>query len=603
MKTKSLKLFVSSLALLGTLAGCNQNDTPVVKDEYTFTYDLNYEGAPANRVVTIKANSRAGYWAAKRKGYSLDNWYTTKDLSVPFDFKTLVNEDTTVYAKWNVEVEKIPVTVTFDYNYEGSKPTTVSAYKGETLSADFAPNPDRLGYEVEGWYTDKALSNKFVFSSTILESDITLYAKYNDISNFQYNDDGSVKFSNVTFNVAVNDNWVLSDAFVKGIIAKFNAEYKGKIKVNVIADNSENTGKITAKFHQTNVFNRAADYHYMEDVLNLAKIKFDANQFGKTAISDCYVNGKLKSYPLAHVVPALSVNKAKLAQYYEPYKTSGTLPSTYQDFHSAMVAFQKGEGKGAIVTDNDWTFNENAANLPWSQNDAMLYKYDAESDTYYNDFADKDGKVNKNAINAAKSIIDIFSSEGEVKGVCDGTFESGITENFSKVKTGDALFGLASTYTLLNMASDSANTLVMPATNLFNIGNVENTKDFIGNYSFAVTNTGPADLYKKAAAGVFVDWFSKNAEKISDIGAVPARKDIFNGYMQTTSNSLSIKVRSFAKDLNNFITLPGNFAEWTVFNNKDNGYFQNILDIGPNNEKLIESTVSMMGESIGALVG
>ena len=143
----------------------------------------------------------------------------------------------------------------------------------------------------------------------------------------------------------------------------------------------------------------------------------------------------------------------------------------------------------------------------------------------------------------------------------------------------------------------------MPVTNLFNIDNVENTKDFIGNYSFAVTNTGPADLYKKAAAGVFVDWFSKNAEKISDIGVVPARKDIFNGYMQTTSNSLSVKVRSFAKDLDNFITLPGNFAEWTVFNNKDNGYFQNILDIEPNNEKLIESTVSMMGESIGALVG
>lgn len=600
---KSLGLLVSGLALAGVLASCNQETTPTVKDEYTFIYDLNYEGAPENRVVTIKANSRAGYWSAKRSGYSLDNWYTTKDLTTAFDFKTLINQDTVVYAKWNKEIEKIPVTVTFDYNYEGSIPTTVSGYKGETLSESFAPNPDRLGYEVEGWYTDKALTTKFVFSSTVLEGDITLYAKYNDVSNFEYDGEGNIKYTNVSINVALNDTWVLSDSFIKTAITKFNVAYKGKIKVNVLADTSDNTSKITAKFHQTNVFNRASDYHFMEDVLNLAKIKFDAEDFSSSAIADTYVNGKLKSYPLAHVVPALSVNKEMLAKYYAPYKTDGTLPSTYQEFHDVMVAYQKGEGKGALVTDNDWTFSENGANLPWSQNDAMLYKYDAKTNKYYNDFVDKDGNVSENAVNAAKSIIEIFSPEGEIKGKNEGTFSSGITENLGKVKTGDALFGLASTYTLVNMASDNASTLLMPVTNLFNVGNVANTKDFIGNYSFAVTNTGPVDLYKKAAAGVFIDWFSRNAEKISDLGVVPARKSIFNGYVQTSTNETSVKIRSFAKSLDNFITLPGNFAEWTVFNNLDNGYFQGFVDMGIYDEDTVKSTLSMMGESIGALVG
>lgn len=600
---KSLGLLVSGLALAGVLASCNQETTPTVKDEYTFTYDLNYEGAPENRVVTIKANSRAGYWSAKRSGYSLDNWYTTKDLTTAFDFKTLINQDTVVYAKWNKEIEKIPVTVTFDYNYEGSIPTTVSGYKGQTLSESFAPNPDRLGYEVEGWYTDKALTTKFVFSSTVLEGDITLYAKYNDVSNFEYDGEGNIKYTNVSINVALNDTWVLSDSFIKTAITKFNVAYKGKIKVNVLADTSDNTSKITAKFHQTNVFNRASDYHFMEDVLNLAKIKFDADDFSRSAIADAYVNGKLKSYPLAHIAPALSVNKGMLAKYYAPYKTDGTLPSTYQEFHDVMVAYQKGEGKGALVTDNDWTFNENGANLPWSQNDAMLYKYDAKTNKYYNDFADKDGNISQNALNAAKSIIEIFSPEGEIKANKEGTFGSGVTENFGKVKTGDALFGLASTYTLLNMASDNASTLIMPATNLFNVGNVANAKDFVGNYSFAVTNTGPADLYKKAAAGVFIDWFSRNAEKISDLGVVPARKSIFNGYMQTSANETSAKVRIFAKSLDNFITLPGNFAEWTVFNNLDNGYFQSIVDMGIYDEDSVKSMLSMMGESIGALVG
>lgn len=73
--------------------------------------------------------------------------------------------------------------------------------------------------------------------------------------------------------------------------------------------------------------------------------------------------------------------------------------------------------------------------------------------------------------------------------------------------------------------------------------------------------------------------------------------------MQTSANETSAKVRIFAKSLDNFITLPGNFAEWTVFNNLDNGYFQSIVDMGIYDEDSVKSMLSMMGESIGALVG
>lgn len=601
MKIKRINLFLSSLVMLSLLASCGGNKE-TKKDKYSFTYDLNYEGAPANRVVEIKANSRAGYWNAKRSGYTLDNWYTTKELDVAFDFKTLINKDTIVYAKWTKEVVKVPVSITFDYNYGDRVPTVVTGYKGETLSKDYAPNPDRLGFDVEGWYFDKEFTNQFKFNETILESDITLYAKYADVSNFTYDGEGNIVFNNVSFNLAINDSWVLSESFVKSLANKFNLAYKGKIKVNIITQATDNNNIITAKFHQTNIFNRSGDYHSIEDVLNLARVTFDKTQFYTDAINDCYYEGKLKSYPVAHIVPALVVNKNKLSQYFEPYKNEDKLPESNQDIIGALKAFAKAENKPALVTDDDWVFNENAANLPWSQNDAMLYKYDSATRKYYNDFVDANGNVSQNALNAVKSILDVFSSEGAIKGERNGMYGSGINEAYAKVKSGETLMGLASIPETVSFASDINNTLVMPVTNLFNVGNVTNTKNFIGNYSFGVTSSGPDDLYKKAAAGVFIDWFSKNAEKISDLGLVPARKSVFEGYFQTSTNTTSIRTRSLVGDPNKLITLPGTWSEWSIFNNKDNQYLQSIIDLGTYDEELAKSFLIMLSESINGLL-
>ena len=57
-RTKLISLMLAAVMCLGTLfalIACQQ--TPVQKDEYTFTFDVNYEGGN-NRVDTVKAGYR-----------------------------------------------------------------------------------------------------------------------------------------------------------------------------------------------------------------------------------------------------------------------------------------------------------------------------------------------------------------------------------------------------------------------------------------------------------------------------------------------------------------------------------------------------------------
>ena len=62
-----------------------------------------------------------------REGYVFDGWYADKDLTVPFDFKNPITEDTYVYAKWKVKTFTVTFTV---YDGLGQNPTE---YKVETV--------------------------------------------------------------------------------------------------------------------------------------------------------------------------------------------------------------------------------------------------------------------------------------------------------------------------------------------------------------------------------------------------------------------------------------------------------------------------------------
>lgn len=68
--------------------------------------------------------------------------------------------------------------VTFNYNYDKCfSPVTVEGEQGKIIDAKTVPDPKRLGYEVEGWYTDKDCTRKWNLETDKLTGNIDLYAK------------------------------------------------------------------------------------------------------------------------------------------------------------------------------------------------------------------------------------------------------------------------------------------------------------------------------------------------------------------------------------------------------------------------------------------
>lgn len=567
------------------------------KDAYSFVYDVNYEGG-TNRTISVKSGQKASYWNAKRTNYELVNWYTAKDFATPYDFNTSVSADTTVFASWKEKTVDVPVTVTFNFNYDGAgAPTTATGYVGKTLAASLAPDPKRLGYSVEGWYLEAACTTKFNFDADLLTADLTLYAKYTSSVDFQYDSDGNIIFDNVAINLAVNDNWVVGGSSSAGAIVKaFNVKYRNKIAVTIVDNSTTDNSLIDVKFHQTNVINRSGDYYRMADVLNLAKVTFNKDDYYADQIADCYKNGILNSYPLCSIVPGLVYNKALMAKYSTAYAADGTLPKTYAEFHTVMEA-AKNDGKYSIITDRDWPWFEGASNLPWSQNDMMLYDYSAEKG-YYTKWADSANMAT--AVSACKSLYDTFNTHSTV-GSAVTVGDAWSADTWNQVKTGAGLFALTSISSRLDAAYDSSTTGIMPVTNFFNITNSTNSKNFIGNYSIGVTSHDNENYYKVAAAGVFADFVAKNWKTIGDCGVYPASKTIQQGEFAASTNVYAVHQRLLG-DPASFITLPGHASEFTILNDDKSGNVSYLLSLDSWSESDIENFVNSVADSVKGLI-
>ena len=84
---------------------------------------------------------------------------------------TTFNEDTQIFARW-VAVKK----VTFIYN-DGTTPNLVKEV-GINMSVERPDDPNRTGYNIEGWYTNSSLTGTPYNFENPVTRDLTLYAKW-----------------------------------------------------------------------------------------------------------------------------------------------------------------------------------------------------------------------------------------------------------------------------------------------------------------------------------------------------------------------------------------------------------------------------------------
>lgn len=142
-----------------------------------------------------------------RYTYKFDGWYTDNRFKdgTKFTETIMPRKDTQLYAKWVlIKTEKI-VTISFNSN-GGSAISSISELQGTYINVNnYVPTKDTIyqdkgynwtgknagkwtylvtTYNFEGWYTDSSCTSKF--NGIVPDNNITLYAKWNSVTETKY---------------------------------------------------------------------------------------------------------------------------------------------------------------------------------------------------------------------------------------------------------------------------------------------------------------------------------------------------------------------------------------------------------------------------------
>ena len=137
---------------------------------YTITFNTNGGSA----VDTVSADYQSNITAPTvptKTGYTFVDWYTDSNLTTPFVFNQMGDNNITLYAKWSIN----QYTATFESN-QGSTILPITVDYNTEISEPIAPTKE--GYTFGGWYSDEAMTTSYIFTTPVVSS-FTLYAKWN----------------------------------------------------------------------------------------------------------------------------------------------------------------------------------------------------------------------------------------------------------------------------------------------------------------------------------------------------------------------------------------------------------------------------------------
>jgi uncharacterized repeat protein (TIGR02543 family) len=151
---------------------------------YTVTFDgqgATVQPNPANMTVTSPATTVGTLPTAPGKtGYFFSGWYTAiNGGGTEFTASTVVTTNITVYAKWTTVPTYI---VTFDGQGATvqADPANITVTSPATTVGTLPIAPAKTGYIFGGWYTAINGGGTAFTASTVVTTNITVYAKWNN---------------------------------------------------------------------------------------------------------------------------------------------------------------------------------------------------------------------------------------------------------------------------------------------------------------------------------------------------------------------------------------------------------------------------------------
>ncbi len=142
---------------------------------YTLSFDDGYDVTTPSSIQVTYGNALYEPQDPAHAGYTFSGWYYDQALthSVSFATDTMPASNLTLYAKWGVN----PYTITYSAGVDVTSP---SAAMADYLTQIPEPTePQREGYNFDGWYYDSAYADVVDFDGdTMPAHDLILYAKW-----------------------------------------------------------------------------------------------------------------------------------------------------------------------------------------------------------------------------------------------------------------------------------------------------------------------------------------------------------------------------------------------------------------------------------------
>ena len=170
MKKLSLLLIVILIYLTSCNTSVPSTYVSSADDNTTYFYNVTFETNGGTKIApkrVISGSILTVPFEPKKEGTSFNGWYLDKELTIPYQFGEIVENDLTLYARW-IEI----YIVKFD-TLGGTKIDDVRVSEGFNVNPPVAPK--KSGYTFNGWYLDLEYTKPYNFSA-IVTKDLVLYA-------------------------------------------------------------------------------------------------------------------------------------------------------------------------------------------------------------------------------------------------------------------------------------------------------------------------------------------------------------------------------------------------------------------------------------------
>jgi uncharacterized repeat protein (TIGR02543 family) len=172
------------------MLGNNENSSSIIDSSWTnFIVNFNSNGGTYINLQGLNTSGPVFLpTAPSKEGYAFLGWYSDKELTISYDFNISITAHTTLYAKWNLNID-----------------VTITARHGTNVGTLPAP-PTRMGYTFTSWNTAADGSGTVLEETTAVMGDVTVFAQWMIITHtvsFDSNEGTGVASQDVSYNGTV----------------------------------------------------------------------------------------------------------------------------------------------------------------------------------------------------------------------------------------------------------------------------------------------------------------------------------------------------------------------------------------------------------------